>query len=86
MCTAILSISLLGGLFESVLFRSALHLIWQFKSVQMWQPRLAIERLGRLAAMLFDDPAPGDSSGYLLVGEVTHLNEEVAHYEVVQGG
>ena len=36
--------------------------------------------------MLFDDAAPGDPSGDLLVGEVACLDQEVAHYEVVQRG
>lgn len=36
--------------------------------------------------MLFDDPAPGDPSGDLLVGEVAYLDQEVAHYQVVQEG
>ena len=86
MCTAVFSISLLGGLFKSVLFRSALCLTWQLKSVQIWQPRLIIKRLRRLAAMLFDDPATGNPSDNLLVGEVAYLDQEVAHYHVIHGG
>ena len=67
-----------------MLFRKAADRPYQPKPVHITQPGLFIKRCGRLAAMRLDDATAGDISDDLVVGEVTCLDQQVAHYERVQ--
>ena len=86
MCIAIFSVFFLSGLLKSVLFRGAPDHLHHLKPVQIRYPRPVIDRIGRLAAMLPDDPTAGHPSGNVFVGEIARLDQNVAYYEEVQGG
>ena len=69
-----------------MLRRGTLDPFYHLESAHIRDPRLAIERSRRLAAMLLDHSTAADPRGDLFVDEVACLDRDIADYEEVQRG
>ena len=68
-----------------MLFHSFIDFLYELEPERKGKPRPVFQwRWRGLAAMYFDHSTAGDPDGYVIVGEVAYLDQEVANDESVQ--